>query len=228
MSTAARSWAARQVAELVTGAVSDSAKVTAIHSYVQQIPFGWTTKFDAATPEETIALNRGHCNPKTRLFVELCREAGLKAHQHWVNIDNQVLGGLGDMFPPRVTHSFADVQVDGVWRRVDSYIVDPKLAGPARKRLTEEGRELGYGLHSKGVTTFDGSSDAFSQMACDSMILEDLGQLDWEEVAQHPSYLNRIGPFNVSTVLRWLPGVNTFFSTAWNKEVIKLQAEASG
>lgn len=165
------------------GAKTSRAKAIALFTFVRDsIKFGFTSKFDYASPEETLELQTGHCNPQGALFASLLQAEGIPARQRFVNLSNGVLRGVITSASPRLVHSFVEVQIpdeDGRWIRVDGYIVDPLLFRAGRSRLIKEGRKEGYGMHVDGSNEWDGRSDCFSQMADESsQVSEDLGVFD--------------------------------------------------
>lgn len=181
------------------GAKTSRAKAIALFDFVRDsIKFGFTGKFDYASPEETLELQIGHCNPQGALFASLLQAEGIPARQRFVNLSNGVLRGVIASAPPRLVHSLVEVQIpdedglenagkDGVdtgkikdkWIRVDGYIVDPALFRAGRSRLIKEGRQEGYGMHVDGSNVWDGRSDCFSQMADEStQVSEELGVFD--------------------------------------------------
>ena len=178
---------------------SDRARAVRVHDFVRdRIRFGITPWFDAADPATTLRLGVGHCNPKATLFVALLRELGIEARLHFVTITSDVLRGLwgpGAGLPPRLSHAYSEVRLDGAWRRVDSYVVDRALWAGAAPRLAGKPWRLGFGVHEAGTSEWDGRGDAFSQLADDAMALEDHGA--WDDVAAfaaRPAYRHRFGP----------------------------------
>jgi hypothetical protein len=195
------------VGAIIGDAVGERERAVRVHDFVRdRIRYGFTPRFDDATPEETLEAGAGHCNPQTRLFVELARAAGLEARFHFVTIGGEILRGVQPNVPAVISHGFAEVRVDGRWLAVDSYIVDPAHAVGARARLEREGREVGYGVHRRGTVVWDGASDAFSQLADPAMILEDHGVWDRaEDFYASAGYRHRVGPLTYSALLGALP-----------------------
>ena len=171
------------VEQVVVGTASERENAIALHDYVREsVKFGFNDYFDAATPEYTIAFGFGHCNPKSRLMAALFREAGLDSYQHFVVIPKDILKGAIPasrywMIPKELSHSYVEVNVDGIWYAIDSYIVDTPLFKGAQTRLAQEDRMLGYGVRSDSINTWDGQSDAFSQFD-HGMLIEDHDRID--------------------------------------------------
>lgn len=153
-------------------------KAVAMFNFVRdEISFGFTGRFDNASPDETLTLRRGHCNPQGALFASLCNAVGLPARQRFVAIGSDVLRGVLDGFtPPRLLHSYVEVDIDRATRRLDAYIIGRKLFDAASERLRDEKEAAGYGLSSSGTIDWDGTSDAFVQMT--GTPLQDYGPYD--------------------------------------------------
>lgn len=183
-------------------ATSDREVAVALHDYVRDhVAFGFTPYFDAATPEQTLALGIGHCNPQASLIVALLRRAGLKARFQPVTIDNKVLYGAIQA-PPRLSHVFTEVLIGDAWQRLDSYIVDLPLCRAAVSRLKSENRELGYGCHVDATGIWNGIHDSYSQVATPQMILEVHEPVDRiETFYASRAYRHRVGPLRFSSIL---------------------------
>ncbi len=169
----------RVVAETATG----RERAIALHDYVREnVKFGFNKYFDASPPDYTLSCGHGFCNPKSWLMVSLFRAAGLESHQHFVVISKDILNGAIPssrywMIPAELSHSFVEVQVDGQWCTIDSFIVDTPLLKGALAILEREGRSLGYGVRAGSTNIWDGRGDAFSQFDPD-MLIEDHGRVE--------------------------------------------------
>lgn len=184
----------------LAGAKTPRAKAVALYVFVRDsIKFGFTGRFDAATPEETLKAGMGHCNPQGALFASMLQAEGIPARQRFVNLSNGVLRGVLSPSPPRLLHAYVELQLPGEdgagsqpagggsavdedesqdWIRVDSFIADPALFHAARARLEKENRTEGYGVHVRGVNEWDGVGDSFCQMVDKSQVSETLGAYD--------------------------------------------------
>lgn len=187
----------------LAGARTPRAKAVALYVFVRNsIKFGFTGRFDRASPEETLEAGIGHCNPQGALLASLLQAQGIPARQRFVNLSNGVLRGVLSPPPPRLLHSYVELQlpvenIDGGgsraasggsvqdgeesqgWTRVDSFIADPALFHAARARLKKENRTEGYGVHVRGVNEWDGVGDSFCQMVDESsQVSEKLGAYD--------------------------------------------------
>jgi hypothetical protein len=75
----------------------------------------------------------------------------MPARVHYGLIDIEIMRGIFPSFvlpfmPGSGPHSWVEVELGGEWKPVDSYINDIELYLGSRRRLTEEGRSMGYSL----------------------------------------------------------------------------------
>lgn len=139
-------------------------KATRIFNFVRdEIKFGFGPRFYDHTASQIAALRRGYCNTKGTLIVAMLRAAGIPARQVFVDIDASILFGIVDPGTPFVDHSYVEIRLGHKWVATDAYIVDSKLFTAAQRRLTAEGKSLGYGVHSFGTMVFDQTGPHFSQ-----------------------------------------------------------------
>lgn len=185
---------------LTRNAPTDVARALAIYQFVRDaLPFGFTPAFDQATPEQTLKLGRGHCNPKGALFVAMLRAVNILARLHFVSISNDVLRGLFPAMagpPPVLNHAFTEVCLNEQWLRVDGYVIDTPLYEAARRRLLAEERPLGYGIHIEGTVRWNGTTDCLIQYADPAtMTLADHGPFeDPATFYRSPAYTQDPGP----------------------------------
>lgn len=179
-----KAYTVKEVLHQVTvNVVTEREIAITLHDFVRDnIDFGFNKYFDATPPDYLLACGNGHCNPKSRLMLELFRAAGIESHQHFVVIPKEILKDAIPpsrywMIPKELCHSYVDVKVEGKWCAIDSFIVDTPLLKGGRARLAKENRSLGYGVHIDSINTWDGRSNAFSQFS-PSMLIEDHGQVD--------------------------------------------------
>lgn len=184
------------------GAASDRDLAVRLHDRVRDdVRFGFTPWFDAATPERTLELGVGHCNPQAAVMVTLFRAAGFRARYRPATITNAVLRGIATT-PRLLSHVFTEVDHGSGWHRLDSYIVDRPLRDAARLRLHAEGALLGYGCHVD-AHDWTGSGDAFSQIASDDLVVELHEPVDeLDEFFDSSAYRHRVGPFRFSSFMR--------------------------
>ncbi len=143
---------------------TDREKAVAIHRFVRdEIEYGFTRSFYEQKASAVLRSGRGFCTSKTTLFVALLRASGIPARQRFVELDVAILEGIVDPGTPWIDHSYAEVQLDGEWIAVDSYIVDPALFRSAQKQLRDLELDFGYGAHRHGTLEWDGRSPSFVQ-----------------------------------------------------------------
>ncbi len=160
-----------QVNKVVAGSNSDVEKAIRIHDFVRDsVVFGWAVAFYDQQASEVLESRIGYCNTKSTLFVAMLRAAGIPARQRFVNINAKMLEGILNPGTEYLDHSYAEVFLRDKWLKVDSYIVDTKLANVGRRKLEKENRMLGYGVHRNGVSSWDGMSNAFSQFVDDGSV----------------------------------------------------------
>lgn len=166
--------------DLTRGLAEPEERAVAVFRFVRdEILYGFTPVFDAATPEETLRQGRGHCNPKSMLFVTMLGALGIHARSHFVTIDGRILNGIFPIWgPSRLSHAYTEVRLGGRWLSVDAYCVDRQLYRAGRRRLAQTEQRLGFGVHVDGVYGWDGTSSAMAQLAEPSMVLEDGGSFD--------------------------------------------------
>lgn len=197
------------VGEVIGDRKNEREKAVALHDFVRDtVIFGFNPFFDAATPEETLDWELGHCNPKSRLMAALFTAAGFECYQHFVVMPKTILqDAIPDnrywLIPDEFSHSFVEVRVEGLWCRIDSFIVDPQLWNAATPRLKREGREVGYGVCLEGTHTWDGRGDAFSQYS-ESLMIEDHGRVeDPESYFKNKRYRNKYMGISLNTIIKF-------------------------
>ncbi len=146
------------------GARDDREKALALFAHVRDnIRFGFAAGFWDNKASDVLKSGRGYCNTQSTAYVALLRAAGIPARQVFVDIDASVLFGILDPGTPFVDHSYVEVFLADAWVMTDAYIVDPPLFVSAQRKLHDEGRLMGYGVHSTGQNDWDGRSASFSQ-----------------------------------------------------------------
>ncbi len=146
---------ANLAARLTLSRATPIEKVESIFYYVRdEIKFGFPPIWDRLKASETIYHGLGYCNTKATLFVALCRAAGIPARIHYGLIDVRIMRGIlpSIVFPfmPKLGgHSWSEVQLEGQWLALDSYINDKPFFDQALKRLTKSGQSIGYSLSLK-------------------------------------------------------------------------------
>ena len=151
-----------------------------------EFPLRWS-EWDRVRASRVIDSGFGYCNTKATLMVALCRACGISARVHYGLISADVMRGIFPGFsfpflPKSGPHSWTEVEVEGTWKRIDSYINDEALFKAARSRLGESGRTMGYSLaciDGKCSCEFNFGEKGFVHMGA---VVEDLGV--WEDASQ--------------------------------------------
>jgi hypothetical protein len=199
----------RELAQRITNNFSaEREKAVALHDYVRDnIKFGFNRYFDLSTPDNTLDLGIGHCNPKGWLIAALFREANIEAYNHFVVLPKELIKGAVSpdrywLIPARLSHCYTEVKVEGACYNIDSYVLDGPLFKAGRAKLSEEGRAIGYGTHMQSTIDWDGKSDAFSQFDKDMMI-EDHGRVDsLETYYRSDRYRNKVFGVRLNSLFR--------------------------
>jgi len=199
---------AKVAEQVVARTTSEQERAIALHDYVRErVKFGFNRYFDAGEPDYTLVCGVGHCNPKSRLIVALFRAAGLESYQHFVAIPKDILKGAIPasrywMIPAELSHSYVEVQVEGTWYAIDSYIVDTPLLQAAQARLAAEGCALGYGVRADSTNAWDGQSNAFSQFD-PGLMVEDHGCVhDLDAYFHSRRYRNQVLGLRFNTMFK--------------------------
>ena len=127
-------------------------KLERLFHYVRDdIKFGFHKKWDLIKASQIIELGLGQCNNKSTLFLALCQAVGIPARVHYGLIKTEIMRGIFPgialVFMPRQgSHSWLEVEVEGKWRRIDSYIVDKELFEVAKRGLLNKGWNIGYAV----------------------------------------------------------------------------------
>jgi transglutaminase-like putative cysteine protease len=178
-----------KAAELTAASPTPMAKVEAIFGFVRDgIQFGFPTAWDRVKASTTLDVGLGYCNSKATLFHALCQAAGVSSRLHTGLIDIQIMRGIFPSFafpflPAAGGHTWMEVEVDGEWQPIDSYINDAPLYRQAVRRLTETGRTTGFSLSmATGPTSseFNFGDRGFVHMGA---VIEDHGT--WDDFAAY-------------------------------------------
>ena len=168
-----------------------------------EIRFGFPQNGDLTKASETIRLGMGQCNTKGALLVALCKAVGLPARIHFSLIKKEIQRGLFTgigyaLMPPLISHSWVEVEIDGRWYRIDSFINDLIFYWAGRKVLEKKGWDTGYSISRAGGESsadFNIDEEKFVQM---DAVVEDHGV--WDEPADYyrtGRYKNRPSPFKM-------------------------------
>jgi hypothetical protein len=176
-------------------------QIESIFGFVRdEIPFGFPPKWDAVKASETLQYEKGYCTPKATLFVALCRSAGIPARVHTGLIDVQIMRGIFPSFafpflPSAGGHAWTEIEMDGEWKPIDSYINDKGFYEGGLRRLQESGKHIGFSIcRLKGPSScdFNFGEKGFVHMGA---VVEDHGTWhDYSEYMASDKYssMNRI------------------------------------
>jgi len=188
----------RTARELAAGAQGDRARLERIFVFVRDdILFGFPPEGDFVAASDTIRRRYGQCNTKGILFLALCQATGLRARLHFSGASKEIQHGFFTgvfyrLMPSQISHSWIEVEIDGRWHSVDTYINDLALHDAAVRELDRRGWRTGF-----SVSRVDGEPSAelslddarYSQMGA---VVGDHGV--WDTPADYldsPEYLNR-------------------------------------
>ncbi len=183
--------------ELTQGKPTPMDKLESIFYFVRDgIPFGFPPKWDEVKASETLSYGLGYCNTKISLFLALCQNSGIPTRAHFGLLDLRCMRGvfpayLFPFLPKAGGHAWIEVQLEGQWKPMDSYISDQAFYDGALKRLKASGLPLGY-----AVATENGKSSCefnFGEKGCIFMgaIVEDHGV--WEDAGEYYASKKYVG-----------------------------------
>ena len=167
--------------EITGSAETDREKLEKLFFFVRdKIKFGFPPKGDLVKASETLKMGMGQCNTKGTLFLALCKAVGLPARIHFSLIKKDIQKGLftGLMYklmPPAISHSWIEVEIEGKWRKLDSFINDQPFYYAGKQALKQKGWDTGFSVScAKGESSADFSieEDKFVQM---DAVTEDQG-----------------------------------------------------
>ena len=164
-------------------------QLEAIFLFVRdEIKFGFPPKWDQVKASETLGYQLGYCNSKAILFHALCKAVGIPSRIHTGLIDITIMRGIfpGFVFPflpDSGGHSWIEVQFDGDWQPIDSYINDQPFYENAKRFLHESGKLTSYSIsEAKGSSSceFNLGDKGFVHMGA---VLEDHGT--WDDFSEY-------------------------------------------
>ena len=158
------------------------------------VHFGFPPRWDEVRASETLRYGLGYCCTKATLFLALCRATGIPARVRTGLISLEIMRGVlpsvaFPFLPSAGGHAWLEVELDGAWRQMDSYIDDRPFYAGALDRLEASGRATGWSLsRAAGPTScaFNFGEKGFVQMGA---VAEDHGT--WEDYAEYmasPAY----------------------------------------
>lgn len=142
------------------------------HYVRDDIKFYFTRDGDLVKASSTIRLGKGQCNTKGTLLLALCKAAGIPVRIHFSLIKKEIQRGLFTglgykLMPPLLSHSWIEVEIEGKWRSIDSYINDEAYYLSAKSELKKKGWDTGYSVSCPGgecSCDFNIDQEVFVQM----------------------------------------------------------------
>ncbi|WP_411891665.1 transglutaminase-like domain-containing protein [Yoonia sp. SDW83-1] len=190
---------------LTAGANTNRAWLERLFLFVRdEILFGFPAKGDFVSASETLETGVGQCNTKATLLLALCRAANIPALINFSLITKDIQRGFFTglaywLMPQSISYSWIEVEIEGKWRRIDSFINDLPLHRAEVAEMSERGWAIGFSVAlNDGQASADLNIDeeAFEQMAA---VTDDHGI--WDEPADYYSsslYRNRPGTFSTA------------------------------
>lgn len=206
----------RETAEQLTqGDVSVRGRLERLFLYVRDdIRFGFPEQGDFVSASDTIRRGLGQCNTKATLLLALCRATGIPARIHFSLISKKIQKGFFTglaywLMPSVISHSWIEVEVDGSWRRIDTFINDKALFDAAMSELKSRGWSIGFSVALNDGAASTGLSldeEAFQQMAA---VTDDHGV--WDDPSEYYAsafYKNRPSGLKMWLYRRLIGGIN--------------------
>jgi hypothetical protein len=136
--------------------------ITNIFLYVRDsIKFGFPDNGDFVKASESIQLGYGQCNTKSTLFLALCNASNINARIHFSLIKKEIQRGLitgmlYNLIPKNISHSWIEVEINGSWVKIDSFINDRKFYQAGKEMLKEKKWDTGFSVScSKNASSID-------------------------------------------------------------------------
>ena len=202
-------------AQLTAGLTDPADKLDRIFTFVRDdILFGFPPEGDFVKASQTIERGYGQCNTKGILILALCQAANIPARLHFSGISKEIQHGFFRglfyrLMPKEISHSWLEVELDGRWVQVDTYINDLALHRAAVRELGRSGWTTGFSVsRAAGKPSAELALDTteFSQMGA---VVGDHGT--WTKPADYlngPEYLNRPGPIRQLLYRTYIPLAN--------------------
>ena len=202
-------------ARLTQSETTARGKLDRIFHYVRDdIRFGFPVDGDFVKASDTIRMGYGQCNTKATLLLALCKAAGIPARIHFSLISKDIQKGFFTgpaywLMPKEISHSWIEVEIDGRWRRIDTFINDLPLFNAAKAKIKRLGWSVGYSVALKdgeASAELDLEHEAYQQMAA---VTEDHGT--WDDPSGYYAssrYKNRPDPLRMWLYRRLIGGVN--------------------
>lgn len=183
---------------LTQAAVTPRNKLRRLFHYVRDdIHFAFPIEGDFIKASDTIRLGYGQCNTKATLLLALCKATGIPARIHFSLITTDIQRGFFTglaywLMPHEISHSWIEVEIDGRWTRIDTFINDLPLFNAAKIELRRRSWSVGYSVALKdgeASADLDLEHEAYQQMAA---VTDDHGT--WDDPSDYyasPKYKNR-------------------------------------
>jgi len=209
--------------DLTSEEKNPAGKLACIFRYVRdEILFGFPPEGDFVKASQTIQRGYGQCNTKGTLFLALTKAAGIPARIHYSRISKEIQHGFFTgifykLMPDEVSHSWVEVEIDGQWHPIDSYINDLDLHHASVRELNRRHWQTGFSVSAAAgppSAELELDNAHYSQMAA---VIGDQGT--WDEPAdfyKSPDYLNSTG-----LIKRWL---YKLYLPIANRRIRKLRA----
>ncbi len=186
----------------------DRNKALACYSHVREMPFACLPDGNSVSALTVLRRGKGDCHTKSTLLVALLRAINIPARLRFLTLRADFLRGVIDLGDLPIEHCCVEVLLGGRWVTTDSHVMDPLLTRAALVRLASEDRDLGYGMHRRGATNWDGEHQAFSPIEADdptSLPVHDWGPFDdpYQFYSGIPSQRERLG---LRGRLTWMVG----------------------
>lgn len=178
------------------------------------IRFAFPDDGDFVKASDTIRLGYGQCNTKATLLLALCKATDIPARIHFSLITKDIQKGFFTGFaywimPEEISHSWIEVEVDGSWRRIDTFINDLPLFNAAMAEIKRRGWAVGYSVALKdgeASAELDLDHETYQQMAA---VTDDHGT--WDDPSAYyasSKYKNRPDRLRVWFYRQLIGGIN--------------------
>ena len=170
--------------ELIANTESRLEQLEKLFYFVRDsVLFGFPNRWDEVKASETLECRRGYCITKATLFHSLCRAVGIPSRIHVGLISSEVMRGVFPSFsfsflPRSGVHSWMEVEVDGEWKHIDSYINDRIFYDAALALLQASEKTTAYSISTaKGPSSceFNFGETGFVHMGA---VVDDHGTWD--------------------------------------------------
>ncbi len=160
--------------DLTRDETTERGKLKRIFQFVRDgIRFGFPINGDFVKASETVRLGYGQCNTKATLLLALCKAVGIPARIHFSLITKDIQKGFFTglaywLMPKEISHSWIEVEIEGRWRRIDTFINDLELFEAAKAKIKCLGWSVGYSVaqeDDEASADLDLENEVYQQMA---------------------------------------------------------------